>query len=106
MFNPVELILTCGSWQEAQRIVDKLLSDKLIACAEFIPIKSKFTWKHELAESDEIKLVMLSREDFFDKVETVVKKLHSYETYVLKSIAVSHISDQASNWLQESTSIN
>ncbi len=101
--NINELVLTCGSWQEAQRIVDRLLERKLIACAEFIPIKSKFSWKGQLEEAEEIKLIMLSLEDYFDKVETVVKKLHSYETIVLKAIPVTHLSSQAEVWLQEVT---
>lgn len=101
--QPVELVLTCGSWQEAQRIVDKLLADKLIACAEFIPIKSKFSWKHKLEEADEIKLIMLSKADFFQPVEKVVTKLHSYETFVLKAIPVLHLSHMAKAWLKDST---
>ena len=102
----VELVLTCGSWQEAQRIVDKLLELKLIACAEFIPIKSKFSWKGKLEEAEEIKLVMLSLENIFEKVEKEVRKLHSYETFVLKALPVSHLSRQAKSWLQENTNPN
>jgi len=101
--DPIELVLTCGSWQEAQRIADSLLEKKLIACAEFIPIKSKFTWRNQLEEAEEIKLIMLGMEDDFDKVETVIKKLHSYETYVLKAIPVTHLSQSAKAWLQENT---
>ena len=103
MSDITEFVLTCGSWQEAQRIVDSLLEKKLIACAEFIPVKSKFSWKGKLEEAEEIKLIMLSLDDYFDKVEAVVKKLHSYETIVLKAIPVTHLSKQATTWLQEVT---
>lgn len=99
-FNFVELILTCGSWQEAQRIVDSLLEKRLIACAEFIPMRSKFRWKDKLEESDEIRLVMESAEPFFDAIETEVAAIHSYETFVLKSIPVSKLSQAALPWLQ------
>jgi periplasmic divalent cation tolerance protein len=98
--NFVELVLTCGSWQEAQRIVDSLLEQKLIACAEFIPIKSKFQWKDSIEEADEIKLIMESAAHLFDEVEAEIKKLHSYETFVLQSLPLERLSQEAAEWWQ------
>ena len=97
----VEFVLTCGSWQEAQRIVDRLLAKKLIACAEFIPVKARFSWHHQFEEADEIKLIMLSLNDYFVKIEAEVEKLHSYETFVLKALPVTQLSLQAEAWLQQ-----
>lgn len=97
----VELVLTCGSWQEAQRIADALLEQKLVACVEFFEIKSKYNWKDHLEEAKEIKLIMHSAEHLFDKVETEVRKLHSYEIFTLQALPVSQISTQASQWLTE-----
>lgn len=36
MNDVAELVVTCGSWQEAQRIADKLLERQLIASAELL----------------------------------------------------------------------
>ena len=99
----VELVLTCGSWQEAQRIVDHLLEKRLIACAEFLPIKSKFHWQNALQEADEVKLLMHSAAHLFDEVEAEVAKLHSYDTFVLIAMPVSHISEAAAQWFKEVT---
>lgn len=96
--NFVQLVLTCGSWQEAQRIVDRLLEQKLIACAEFIPVKSKFRWKENIEEADEIKLIMESAQHLFDQIEAEVKKLHSYEIFVLQSLPLDRLSQEASKW--------
>lgn len=101
--NFVQLVLTCGSWQEAQRIVDSLLEQKLIACAEFIPVKSKFRWKEKVEEADEIKLIMESATHLFEKVEEEVRKLHSYEVFVLQSMPIAQISQGAKVWLEEIT---
>lgn len=97
----VELVLTCGSWQEAQRIVDSLLEKRLIACAEMIQVESKFSWKQKINEGREIKLVMQSRSDLFDKIEAEIAKLHSYETFVLRAIPMTYVSKQATKWLEE-----
>jgi periplasmic divalent cation tolerance protein len=97
--NFVEMMLTCGSWQEAQAIADALLDKRLIACAEFIEIKSKYSWQSRLESGNEIKLIMQSIADKFDDIEAEVAKLHSYETFVLQALPVSHISKAAKTWL-------
>jgi periplasmic divalent cation tolerance protein len=94
-----ELVLTCASWQEAQAIADVLLEKHLIACAEFIAIKSKYHWKGRLEEGNEIKLIMKSIADNFKKVESEVAKLHSYEAFVLQALPVSYTSKAAETWL-------
>lgn len=96
-----ELAVSCGSWQEAQRIADVLLEKRLIACAEFIEIKSKYHWQNTLETSNEIKLLMQTIADNFKKIEAEIAKLHSYETFVLQALPVSHISKDAATWLAE-----
>jgi len=97
----VELVLTCGSWQEAQRIADALLEQRLVACVEMMDIASKFHWQDHLEESKEIKLIMKSIADNFKKVETEVAKLHSYDTFVLQSIPLQQTSAEATKWMEE-----
>jgi uncharacterized protein involved in tolerance to divalent cations len=99
----VELVLTCGSWQEAQRIADRLLERHLVACVEFMEIKSKSWWRDRLEETDEIKLIMQSVTDNFEAVEKAVTKLHSYDTFVLQQIPLTNLSAKAQAWLTEET---
>lgn len=101
MADFVELVLTCGSWQEAQRIADALLEKRLVACVEFLEIKSKYRWQGKLEENNEIKLIMESIADNFEKVEAAVTKLHSYETFVLQQIPITRLSKQAEAWTVE-----
>ncbi len=97
----VELVLSCGSWQEAQKIADSLLEKKLVACVEFFETKSKYHWQGELETANEVKLIMHSVEHLFDAVETEIKQLHGYETFVLQAIPVLHVSKKAKLWLKE-----
>lgn len=97
----VELVLSCGSWQEAQKIADSLLEKKLVACVEFFETKSKYWWQGELDTANEVKMIMHSVEHLFDTIEAEVKRLHSYDTFVLKAIPVSHVSEDAKLWLKD-----
>lgn len=96
----VELVLTCGSWQEAQRIADSLLEQKLVACVEFLDVQSKFRWQGAVEESKEVKLVMQSAAHLFEVVEAEVAKLHSYDTFVLQQLPMTALSQKATTWLE------
>jgi periplasmic divalent cation tolerance protein len=99
----VELVLTCGSWQEAQKIADALLEKKLVACVEFMEVQSKYRWQGAIEEAKEIKLIMETIAEHFEKVESEVAKLHSYETFVLQQLPLTNLSTQASKWLEAET---
>jgi periplasmic divalent cation tolerance protein len=99
----VELVLTCGSWQEAQRIADCLLEKHLVACVEFIEVQSRYHWHGKQEEVDEIKLIMQTKADNFDTIEKEVSQLHSYDTFVLRAIPMTHISQAAAEWLEKET---
>jgi periplasmic divalent cation tolerance protein len=102
----VEIMLTCGSWQEAQAIADALLEDHLVACTEFLPIKSRYWWKQQREEAEEVKLIMQSRVEHFGKVEAIVQKLHSYEIPSLHAVPIAIISEASKLWLTNCTEDN
>jgi periplasmic divalent cation tolerance protein len=101
--STVELVLTCGSWQEAQKITDALLSKRLVACVEQMEIRSKNWWQGAIEDTKEIKLVMLSLAEKFEAVEAEITKHHSYETFVLQQLPVTRLNEPAITWLQEET---
>ena len=102
MADFVELVLTCANRQEAEAIADSLLGKKLIACAKFVPINSRFIWEGKIAANDEVLVLMESAADKFAEVESIVAGLHSYDTFVLKAVPIDQISEGAAKWLQES----
>ena len=97
----VELVLTCGSWQEAQKITDALLAKKLVACVEQMEIHSKNWWKGKVEDNKEVKLIMETIAENFEKVEKEVRKHHSYETFVLQMIPIAKLSQDATTWVTE-----
>lgn len=77
MINPIELVLTCGSWQEAQHIADHLLEAQLVVSAE-------------LLKSDGIKLIVTTAEKFYSDVEAEIQKLHRSETLDIQRLPMPH----------------
>lgn len=95
-----QLWLTCADKKEADKIADTLLAGHLVACAKQIPVSSDFRWQGKIEHSDEVLLVMESREGLFDQIDAEVKKVHSYDTFVLEAVPITRISKNAATWLK------
>ena len=95
------LMLTCVDQKEADKITKSLLEKRLIVCCKSQPVFSSFLWKGKINSSDEILLIMDSVEENFEKINKEVRKLHSYETFVLTSLAVNQTTKEVENWAKE-----
>jgi len=74
------VIMTTSTKKEAIKIVQCLLEERLIACANIIgPVSSIFWWKDKIDEAAEFLVFMKSRSKLFDKLSRRVKEIHSYE---------------------------
>jgi len=93
--------LACANDREADKISKALLEKRLVACAKKFSVSSNFWWKRKLDNAKEVLVMYESEEENFDKVDAVVKKLHSYETYVLFSLPVSKTTKEVEDWLKK-----
>ncbi len=97
------LFLTCASSQEAALISRTLLEGKLIACAKSAPVTSRYLWKGNIENSDEVLLIMESEESKFAEIEKVVKSIHSYEQFVLIGFPITQMATGVDDWLKSET---
>lgn len=100
--NLITLFLTCANEQEAKKISKKLLEAKLAACIRRTGVSSDFIWKGKVGHSDEVLLIIESVQEKFDEIEKLVKKLHSYELFVLTVYPVAKASVNVEEWVKES----
>ena len=63
----------------AHRMADLLLREKLIPCVTFKNIESHFWWKGELNQSSEVQLIIKCKKENINKVCDKISKLHTYE---------------------------
>lgn len=71
--------ITCRNRKEARKIAGHLLRKRIIACANIFPIKSMYWWKNKIANDSENVIIAKTSDENFNKVESEVKKIHSYE---------------------------
>jgi periplasmic divalent cation tolerance protein len=99
----IAVIVMCATRSEARRIADSLLAKKFVACANIMSgIESKFWWKGKIDEASETLLMMKAKKAGFKKIESEIKKIHSYEVPEIIAIPIVAGSKDYLNWIKES----
>ena len=93
--------LTCANDAEAKTIGMALLEAKLAVCVRRIPVESSYWWDGKINNDAEILLMIESREDKFEAINHLVRKLHSYNTYVLTAVPVVQTTPDIVRWIDE-----
>jgi len=96
----VIVLVTTASKLEAEKIAQRLLKQRLIACANIIgPVSSLFHWSGKMKNAEEYLIFMKSRRDLFDKLAETVKALHSYEVPEILVLPIVGGSKAYLDWL-------
>ena len=94
------VMVTTASKQEAEKIAQRVLKERLIACANIIgPVSSIFHWAGKIEKAEEYLLLMKSRKDLFEKLAETVKALHSYELPEILVLPIVESSKTYLDWL-------
>jgi periplasmic divalent cation tolerance protein len=96
----VVVIVTTASKQEAEKIAQRLINERLIACANIIgPVSSLFHWSGKIEHNEEYLMLLKSRMSLFDNLAETVKALHSYEVPEILVLPVIGGSEAYLDWL-------
>ena len=90
--------------KEAILISDKLISSKLIACANIIKnVTSIFSWKKKLTKNKEVILLAKTAQKNVKRIEKTVKKLHSYDIPCILFLEIKHGNKEFLKWITRNT---
>ncbi len=94
---------THKSIEEAQKITDYLLNEKLIACVNFFAITSQYRWKGAIETSNEVTAILKTRIDNWNIVKEYIEANHPYETPCIIKLVEVESNDSYASWIQEET---
>ncbi|MFH2138958.1 MAG: divalent-cation tolerance protein CutA [Candidatus Omnitrophota bacterium] len=97
------VFVTASSAEEAGKLSKALIDHKLAACVNTAPVASVFTWQGKTEKAEEILMIIKTRADLFEKLETLVKKEHSYDVPEIIAIPIFAGSKDYLDWIDEST---
>ena len=97
----VAVYTTVASLEDARLIAKTLVERKLVACAQISAIESFYTWKGEVQNDQEFRLLLKTTEARYKDVEAAVLDLHSYELPAIYSVAFEHVYEPYAAWGEE-----
>ncbi|MBI5844668.1 MAG: divalent-cation tolerance protein CutA [Deltaproteobacteria bacterium] len=98
--------ITAPNTEEAERIAEKLVADRLCACVNIIPeIRSVYWWDGAVQKGSEVALISKTREILVPAVIEAVKAMHSYEVPAIVSWPISRGNPDFLNWIRDVTRI-
>src|SRR4030042_67507 len=104
MFDPIIVLVTCGSEEEAKKIANALVEEPLAAFVNLVaPIRSVYRWEGKIWDEKEWLLIIKTQKDRFEELEKKVKSLHSYSVPEIISLSVTEGSSVYLNWIRENT---
>jgi len=75
----INIYATFPNLKTAKKIASVLLKKRLIACANFFPIKSSYWWQGKIVNDQEIAAIFKTKKENWQKVKNEIKKLHPYK---------------------------
>ena len=104
MSDPIVVLVTCGSEDEAAKIANVLVEEHLAACVNIIsPIRSIYRWEGKIWDEKEWLLVIKTQKVRFEDLEKRVKVLHSYSVPEIISLPITAGSSAYLNWIRDNT---
>ena len=95
---------TTKNKEEAIYIAKSLVERRLIACCNIVPsITSVYEWENDLCCDEECLMVMKTKTELFNEVETAIKELHTYDTPEIICIPINNGSREYLSWVNEQT---
>jgi len=102
MKSYIQVTTTTETKEQAQKIAQYLVETKLAACVQITgPITSIYRWKGKVENTQEWLCLIKTREELFNKVETAIKKLHSYEIPEIIAVSIFKGSKEYLVWLDD-----
>jgi periplasmic divalent cation tolerance protein len=101
MTEYIQVVTVTGGKDEADEISRIVVEKRLAGCAQvFGPITSIYWWKGKIEKAEEWLCLMKSRDDLYEKLESTIRTIHSYEVPEILALTVAKGSRSYFDWLE------
>ncbi|MCA9380250.1 divalent-cation tolerance protein CutA [Candidatus Dojkabacteria bacterium] len=101
------IYVTCSDEAEAEKIGKHILEKRIAGCINIIPeMTSSYFWppkEDKIEKSNECILLIKTRFENYERIETEVLKIHSYDNPAIIAIPLLAISKKYADWLDSET---
>lgn len=103
MSNELIAFVTAPNKDEAARIAEAIVGERLAACVNIVgAIESIYRWEGKVARESETLLIIKTTDERYRELERRVKALHSYATPEVIAYRIERGSEDYLGWLRQS----
>ncbi|HEX8266099.1 MAG TPA: divalent-cation tolerance protein CutA [Pyrinomonadaceae bacterium] len=96
----VIVFMTAPNREEAERLAEILVNERLAACVQILPeITSFYHWQGKIERDAEVLILAKTTIDKFLELEKTVRENHGYEVPEIVAVSAEAVSDAYLNWL-------
>jgi periplasmic divalent cation tolerance protein len=97
------VLTTTDSDEHAGRIVDAVLSAKLAACLQLIPMKSCYVWEGKIARDNEVLMLIKARSADYDDLAACIRAAHTYDVPEIVRLDIAAGEQSYLDWIASVT---
>ncbi len=97
------IISTYPNKKSLSKIAAQLVSNRLAACVNMVPISSTFLWKGKIEKTSEYLALFKTTKKNKNKLKTAIQRDHPYNVPEIAEIEITSINKPYLNWLINST---
>ena len=97
------IFTTIGSKATAYKVGRKLLEEKLIACYNLTEVESSYWWAGQIKMGNEVLMILKTKEENFDKIETFLKENSGYDVPEIVAVKPEKVNQPYLDWVDKET---
>jgi periplasmic divalent cation tolerance protein len=102
MTDKVVVLSTCESVEDAERIADLLVEQRLAACVNIVGgVRSVYRWKEAVERASEVLLLIKTSRALVQDVRAAIAQEHSYELPECIAVPIIDGSEPYLSWLEQ-----
>ena len=103
MSDYIQIQTACNKENIADEIINKLLDERLIACAQKVNINSSYVWQGKRENENEILIIMKTRKSLFEEVKRQILFIHDYDLPEIVATDLTCGLEDYFKWIDENT---
>lgn len=100
MHELLVVYIPCPNFEQAEQLVEHLLMQRVIACAQLIEANSRYRWEGRLVKDTEVIVIAKTIAQHYELLEREVLQKHPYQTPCIV-VFPAKANDAYGAWVQQ-----
>jgi len=104
--KPITVFTIIDSLEEARKLAQTVVGEKLAACAQISEIESFYTWENEVQNESEFRILFKTTRERYKDLEKAILELHSYDLPAIYAVDIDNTHEPFGEWIADNSTGN